>query len=332
MKARIGLMLTALAAVAVAAFLVIPSFFPVRDLVFEKGRGLPKDRSILVKTKMKASGVHKGDAFPYFVEIWYDPGQVSEIDRTGLDKAVNLKPFEIRDTKEREFDVDQRTRVYQREYEIQLIDGKVDTVYKFPTIVARYKAKDSDGLLEKTAVPEPVYVAPRLPQDIKGLELRPITEKIQDGNQAHLPWILWALGGFLALLGMIDLAWRAIPQWKESRKQKRTAEGVEVLSEAYRALCGNVAKDVEPKRLLHQMDHILRIVLTRKEKVNWLDGFNIDGVDSQIRTLVSSFFEKCQKAYRPGVVDENEKEEALSQLEKILDFYFGRREVEAWRN
>lgn len=332
MRARVFLILTALAATTVACFLVIPPFFSVRDLVLEKGRGLPKGRSILVKTKVQASEVHKGDAFPYLVEIWYDPSQVSEIDRAGLDKGVNLKPFEIRDTKEREFLLDRRTRVYQREYEIQLIDGKVDTVYKFPTIATRYKAKDSEGLLEKTVVPDPVFVAPRLPQDIKGMELRPITEKIQNGNQKHLPWILWALGGFLALLGIIDLAWLAIPQWKETRKQKKTAEGVDVLSEAYLALLANMAKGVESKPLLHQMDHILRIVLARKEKVDWIDGPNLDGLAFEIGPSVSSFFEKCHNAYRPGALEEKDMKEALSQLDKILYFYFGKREVEAWRN
>lgn len=335
MKTRVILILavlTVLAAAASAAFLLSPFFLSPHNFVFQKNKGLPEETAILVKTKVEDFGVHKGDTLPYFVEIWYNSDQVSEIDKTSLDKSVNLKPFEVRDTKEREFNLDGRTRVYQKEYEIQLIDGKVDHVYKFPTIVVRYRLKDSQGLLEKTVSPEPIFVAPRLPPDIKGVELRPIKGKIQDVNQKHLPWILWALGGFLALLGVTDLAWRAIPQWKEMAKQSRTAEGADVLSKAYRALYENIAKGIEPKPLLHQMDHILRIVLARKEKADWLDEPNLDRVSSGMRQSMISFLDKCQKAYRPEVIEQKDLEEALRQIEEILSFYFGKREVEAWRS
>ncbi len=331
MKVRVFLISAALVAVALAAFLVGSSFFSSRSLILEKGRGLPKNQSILIKTKVEGFGVQKGDAFSYVVEVWYDPNQVSEIDRTALEKSLNWKPFEIRGAKESEFQLDGRTRLYQREYELQLIDGKVDYLYKFPTLVVRYRLKGSEGFLEKTAVPEAIYVAPRLPANIKGLELKPITEKIQDGRQENLPWILWGLGGVLALLGVFDLAWRVIPTWKESRKQRRTAEGVDVLSEAYGALHRNIEKGVEAKSVLHQMDRILRIVLARKEKGDWLNGFNPDGMPSEIKESVLSFFAKSEKAYRPEDVEKKETDEALSQLQRILIFYFGKREVEAWR-
>lgn len=339
MKTRVVSILAVLAALAVVAstfFLLSPAFLSSHELALRE-KGLREDEAILVKTRVGRFGVQKGDAFPYLLEVWYNPDQVSEIDRTSLDKSVDLKPFEVRDTKEREFDLDSRTRIYRREYEIQLIDGKVDYLYEIPTIVVRYKPKNLEGLSEKTVVPEPIFVASRLPPDVTDLELgygplRPIKEKVEDVSQKRLPWILWTLGGFLAVLGAADLAWRTIPQWKGMAKQRRKVEGVDVLSEAYRSLYENIALDVEPQRLFHQMDHILRIVLARKEKTDWLEEPDLDIVSSAIRPSVISLFEECQKAYRLEVVDQKEIEEALRQLEEILSFYFGEEEVEAWRS
>ena len=335
MKARIVwilIALAALAAVASAFFLLSPSFLSPHDLAL-KEEGLREGEAILVKTRVERFGVQKGDAFPYLVEVWYNPDQVSEIDRTSLDKSVNLEPFEIRDTKETEFNLDSKTRVYRREYEIQLFDGEVDHLYEFPTIVVRYRLKDSEGLSNTTVAPEPIFVAPRLPPDVTGLELRPVKKgEIEDVSQKRLPWILWALGGFLAAMGVADLAWRVIPQWKEMAKQRRKVERVDVLSEAYRSLYENVAMAAEPKPLFHQMDHILRIVLARKEKTDWLEEPNFDKVSPGIREPVVSLFEKCQKAYRPEVVEQKQVEDALRQLEEILGFYFGEGDVEAWRS
>ncbi len=337
MKTRVVLILAvlaALAAVASAFFLLSPAFLSSHELALRE-RGLREDEAILVKTRVERFGVQKGDAFPYVVEVWYNPHQVAEIDRPSLDKSVELKPFEVRDTKEREFDLDSRTRVYRREYEIQLIDGEVDHLYEIPTIVVRYKLKSSEGLLEKTVAPEPIFVASRLPPDVTSLELgygplRPIKGKVEDVSQKRLPWILWALGGLLAALGGADLAWRAIPQWKETAK-RRKAE-VDVLSEAYRALYKNVALAAEPQHLLHQIDHILRMVLARKEKLDWLGDSDLDVVASEIRPSVLSLFEECQKAYRPDTAEQKDVEQALGQFEEILSFYFGEEEVKAWRS
>jgi hypothetical protein len=342
MKARIVWILAALATLAavVSAFLLLShSFLGSQDLAvkpFEKG--LREGEAILVKTRAERFGVQKGDAFPYLVEVWYNPDQVSEIDRTSLDKNVNLEPFEIRDIKEKAFTLDSGTRVYQREYEIQLIDGEVEHLYEFPTIVVRYSLKGSEGLLDKTVVPEPIYVAPRLPPDVTNLDLgsgpgygplRPVKGEIEDVGQNRLPWILWTLGGFLAALAVADLGLRVIPQWKEMAKQRRKTD---VLSEAYHSLVENVAMAVEPKRLLHQTDHILRLVLARKEKSDWLEEPNLDLVSSGIKEPVISLFEKCQKAYEPEVIEQEEMEEALRQLEEILRFYFGEGEMAAWRS
>jgi len=342
MKTRIILILAVLAvlvAVAAAAFLLSHSFPGPSDLavkVFEKG--LPKGEAIAVKTRAGRFGVQKGDAFPYLLEVWYNPAQVLAIDRASLDKGVNLEPFEIRDTKETEFDLNPGTRVYRREYELQLIAGQVEHLYKFPSLVVRYSLKGSEGLLDKTVVPEPVYVAPRLPADVTNLDLgagpgygplRPVKGEIEDVGQTRLPWILYALGGFLAALGVANLGWRVIPQWKEMAKQTRK---VDVLSEAYRSLCENVAMAAEPRRLLHQMDHILRVILAREEKSDWLEEPNLDLLSSGIREPVISLFAKCQKAYEPEVIEQKEMEQALKELEEILGNYFGERETAGWKN
>jgi hypothetical protein len=340
-KTRLLWILTGLAAlVAVALILFLPN---PHDLSVEKAKveQLPEGQAVLVNTRAERFGVQKGDAFLYLVEVLYNPGQVFEIDRASLDKNVNLEPFEIRDIKEIEFDLDLRTRVYQRQYEIQLISGEVEHLYEFPTIVVRYKLKDAEGFADIAVVPEPIYVVPRLPADVSNLvsnlelgygPLRPLKGEIEDVSQNRLPWILWVLGGFLAALTVADLTLRVIPQWKEKAKQTRKIEMDDILYQAYRSLHGNVAMGAKPKSLLHQMDHILRIVLAQKEKVGWLEEPNLDLVSSGIKPSVISLFEKCQKAYG-GIedIEQKEVEEALGYLEKILRFYFAE-EVDIWRS
>ena len=336
-KTRLVWILTGLAAlVTVALILFLPS---PQDLAVGRAKmeELPKGQAILVATRSERFGVQKGDAFLYLVEVLYDPDQVSEIDRASLDRNVNLEPFEIRDIKETGFDLDSRTRVYQREYEIQLISGEVEHLYEFPTIVVRYSLKDPQGFAEKAVVPEPIYVVPRLPADISDLELgygplRPLKGKIEDVSQNRLPWLLWALGGCVAALAVADLTLRVIPQRKGMLKQTRKVESGDVLYQAYRSLHGNVAMAVEPKRLLHQMDCILRLILARKEKSDWLEEPNLDLLSSGIREPVISLFEKCQKSHGPEIIEQKEVEEALKQLEEILSFYFGEGEMAAWRS
>lgn len=88
---------------------------------------------------------------------------------------------------------------------------------------------------------------------------------------------------------------------------------------------------IESKPLLHQVDHILRVVLAHKDEIDWLDGANLDRVTSDIRPTVVSLMERCQRAYTPEAVAQSDKEEAVAQLEEILNFYFGKKQVEAWR-
>jgi len=339
MKTRLVWILTGLAAlVAVAVLLILPN---PHDLAVGKVKyeTLPKGQAILVKTRAERFGVQKGDVFLYLVEVLYDPGQVSHIDRASLDKNVNLEPFEIRGVKETESDLDPTTRLYQRQYEVQLINGDVAHLYEFPTLVVRYSLKDVEGFADEAVVPEPIYVASRLPANVSNLvenlelgygPLRPLRGEIEDVSQNRLPWILWVLGGCLAAVTLADLSFRVIAHRKEKTEPTIEVDKGDVLYQAYRALHGNLAAGAEPKAVLHQMDHMLRIVLARKVRTDWLEEPDFDEVAPGIRTLVVSLFDKCQIAYRPEFVEQIEVEEALRQLEEIFEFYFAE-EVEAWK-
>jgi hypothetical protein len=300
---------------------------------------LPKGQAILVKTRAERFGVQKGDAFLYLVEVLYDPGQVSHIDRASLDRNMNLEPFEIRGVKETESDLDPRTRLYQRQYEIQLINGDVTHLYEFPTLVVRYSLKDVEGFADEAVVPEPVYVASRLPANVSNLvdnlelgygPLRPLRGEIEDVSQNRLPWILWALGGCLAAVTLADLSMRVIPQRRQKTRPAMKIDEGDVLYQAYRSLHGNVAAHAEPKPLLHQIDHVLRILMARKEKADWLEELDFDEVSPGVRAAVTSLFERCQKAYGLEAVEQTEVEEALIDLEEVLEFYLPE-EVEAWK-
>jgi hypothetical protein len=339
-KTRLVWILTGLAALVTVTLIL---FLPNQDDLSvgqAKVEQLPEGQTILSNAWPELQSVQMGDAFLYIIEVLYNPDQISEIDRDSLDNNVNLEPFEIRDTKETEFNLDSGARIYQRQYEIQLINGEIEYLYEFPTIVVRYKLKGVDGFAETSVVPESIYVAPRLPDDVSNLvsnielgydPLRPLEGEVEDTGQNRWIWILWALGGFLAVLTVADLSWRVIPQWKEKLRQAREMEMGDVLHQAYRSLSANVAAGAEPKSLLHQMDHILRVVLAQEEKFGWLEEPNLDLVSSEIRPSVVSLFEKCRKAYGTEDIKQEEVEEALGQLREILEFYFAE-EAEAWKS
>lgn len=323
--------------VVVVMVLLLPSSSadaPRRPL-FNKGQGLAQGEAILAKTWAGELGVHKGDVFAYFVEIWYDPAVVTEIDKASLDKEVNLNPFEIRDIQENSFRLEPRTRVYQRAYEIQLVSGEADHLYEFPTALIRYGLKGSTGLSNTSVTPEPVFVSSRVPPEIPDLQfgygpLRPIAGKIS-GAISRLPWILWALGGCLAVLGAADLTRRALSGWSNSKGQRNSVGEGGLVGEAYRSLSENTATGSEPKLLLHQMDRILRLVLAQKEQMSWLEELDGDQVSPGIQELVVALLETCRKAYGPDALQPNDVENARQQLDQILRFYFGALEVETWR-
>ncbi|MFC1875497.1 hypothetical protein ACFLY3_05070 [Chloroflexota bacterium] len=339
-KTRLVWILTGLAAlVTVVLILFLPN---PHDLSVGKAKveQLPQGQAILGNAWPELQSVQEGDAFLYIIEVLYNTSQVSEIDSDSLDNNVNLEPFEIRNTEETEFNLDTGVRVYQRQYEIQLISGEVEHLYEFPTIAVRYKLKYADGFADTAVVPESVFVAPRFPDDISSIisnlelgydPLWPLKGEIEDAKQNRLPWIFWSLGGLLAVLAVSDLLLRVIPQWKEQDQQEEKGKMVGILGQAYRSLKENIATDVQPESLLHQMDHILRMILSQKVKTSWLEEPNLDLVSDGIKPLVISLFEKCQRAYGTEDIKQEEVEEALRQIEEILEFYFAE-EMGAWKS
>jgi hypothetical protein len=329
-KTRLPLILASLAALVAAALWAAPSLLSLRQVTFGKEKGIAEGKAIAIRMKVNGFGVHKGDAIPYSVEVRYNAELVSGLDKSSLDKSINFKPFEVRNVTDREIEIPPWTRIYLREYQLQLVDGKVNNLYSFPSIVVRYKLKESGAFEEKAVTPDPIFIASRLPADASGLDLKPIQASIEDADRNHLHKILIALGVILALIAVADLAWRTMPQWREGARERRRMEGVDVLSEAYRTLHNTSAQKAEPRPLFHQIEHILRIVLARKENAGWLDEPDLDRIAPGIRKEFASLFSKCQSldGNRPG--EKKDVQEALGQLDKILKFYWGEGEVRAW--
>jgi hypothetical protein len=331
-----------LAGVVAVALILLIAFWPnAEDLSVGKAKveQLPEGQVILCNAWPEAKSVQKGDAFMYTIQVLYDTSEISGVDRDSLDSAVNLEPFEVRNTYETEFNVASGARVYQRQYEIQLITGEATKTYEFPSVVIRYKLKGSEGYAETNVVPESVYVAPRIPaSDVNSIAaeikagnslFRPLDGTVEDANQNRLPWILVVLGCVLAAVMAADVTLRVIPQWREKARQAKMTEMSEILHQAYRSLLNNVAAGASPKAILHQIDHIVRLVLAPKEKIGWLEEPAIDTVPEEIRPSVVSLFEKSQRA-ESADVKQAEVEEALKQLEDVFGFYYAG-EAEAWK-
>ncbi len=335
---RIIALLTMLTAVAWVALWINRALPGSEDLAVKEPKGLARGETISVKTRAGRFGVQLGDVFTYQVQVWYNPLQVPSIDRTSLDKGMNVDPFEIRGMKEIEYDYDATTRVYQRDYELQLLTGQVGQFFKLPSLVVRYNLKGSEGLLDKTVTPEPVYIASRLPADIASLDLgsgegygplRPVKSDIQDLGQNRLPWIFYGIGGLFAVLGIVDLSFRVVPRWRELAQQKSQGDA---LSQAYRSLGDNLTGGADPRQILHQTDHLLRVLLYRHNHADWLAEVDLDELPEEIRENVRSLLEHCQKAYEPGTVEPHEAEQAVRQLDGILDALLGPGVRAAWRN
>ncbi len=302
---------------------------------------LPEGQVILCNAWPEVKSVQKGDAFLYTIQALYDTDQIYGIDRDSLDSAVNLQPFEIRATIETEFSVGSGARVYQRQYELQFIVGQTTQFYSFPSIVVRYQLHDGNGFAETSVVPESVYVASRIPaSDVNSIAaeikagnsvFQPTKGTIENLGQNRLPWILLVLGCMLAAVIVADFTMRVIPQWKEKVKQDRDKQMSKVVRQAYHSLLDNIDSGAEPKSLLHQIDFILRLVLSPKEKIGWLEEPNLDLVPEEAKTLVISLFEKSQLAYSPEDIKPEVVEESLKLLEEIFEcYYIGEREE--WRN
>jgi len=300
-------------------------FFWPSNLTSGYIKGLPKDKAIEIRTMADDFGMQRGDTFSYFIEVLYNSDLVEDIDKESLNRLINLEPFEIRDMREREFYLETNNRVYQREYQLQLINGQVDHFYELPTIIVRYRNKGSADFAEESLKPYPIFIASRLPSDLSNLSVRPIKGKLA-GNNNHLriSWIFLCLGGILLLAGLAKYSER-MAQWAEEDNRERETEGYNLFLEAYRSLKNNIKRDVEPQYMFHQIDHILRALLARKEKIGWLEDPNLQALPSEIKERVISLLEICNKAYhRASTIEQKEVDEARRQLEVILDFYYKR--------
>lgn len=327
-----GGLLLALAAIVLIAVLLGPSLPPRAWAV-----GVPQWKSqepISVTTRTDRRTVLKGDAFSYSVEVWYDTDAVADIDRASLGKAINLAPFEVRNIEEKEFSPGPKLRLYRREYELQMIQGKVGRMYEFPSIVVRYRPQGSAGLLSVAATPQPVFVASRFPADTGelDLELNPIAPAVVDLGQGRVPWLLWALGALLASTATADLVRRVVPQRKGCRNPRDTKSEGGLLADGYRSLLARIASGVEPQRVLYQVDHLLRAVLASKDQLDWLEDPSAATLSPEVKDVAVQLFERCEKACRPESITQEEVQQALGELEAILRYFCGEREVEAWQS
>ncbi len=300
---------------------------------------LPKGQIILATAGSELKSVQKGDAFVFCIEVLYDTSQVSNIDTESLDYNVKLSPFDIRNITETEFKIDAKTSFYKRDYEIQFITGDVEKYYEFPTIIVRYKLKDIDGYAETSVVPDAVYLAPRLPDSatayiINNIQqghnpLNPLSDKIENSSNNYLSWVLWAIGGLLAVATVVAIIdWIAIDKNRRQVIEKTGLE--ETIAESYNNLLKNIEVGVKPIALFHQIDNIVRLVLIEKENLGWLEDIKVDIINSHIESSVNSLLEKVQQVYITEDINPQEFNGVIKQVHEILQFYFGV-EVESWQ-
>lgn len=332
-RVLIGLLAALAILLALAAGVLWLTGSPVwpHPLSLAPAQGLPKDAVIEVQARPERPQVHQGDVFSYVVEVWYNPARVAEIDLPSLDRGLDLKPFEIRGTGERQFGLNAGTRVLRREYRLQLVDGKVNALLEFPALAVRYRLQNSEGLSERVVVPEPIFVAPRLPADSSKIELRPPTGRLEDPSRRYLPWLLGALAIVVGGMGAADLAWRAIPQWRAARQRGHRLGDADVLVQAYRSLCTAVAAGAEPGRLLYQIEQILRLVLAREQPGVWLADLDPAQAKPEARAAVAALLITLQTR-RSADGAERLAEVALTQLDEVLSICFGEEEVKVWRS
>jgi hypothetical protein len=261
---------------------------------------------------------------------------VTAIDKDNLEKSINLNPFEIKQVTEQDVRLDANTRLYRREYTLQLVTGNAGQVYEFADMLVRYEAKGENGLLSTPVSVEPVYVASRLTAEVRDLvfgygPLRPVAAKIKAPG-GWVPWACWSLGLLLAVAGVYLRSRKpALPSTATKTGRRTTGQGG-VVFESYRALLENRAKAVEPRGLLHQMDHILRVLLLQREKIDLLAGVDPARLPAEVQEPAAGLLDICQRAYNAKIVETRDVEEALAKLDQALEFYYGHEELAAWRD
>lgn len=299
-----------LGAVSLIGYLAFLSIFSPK-LILENKEGLGEQELISVRAWPQGSAFHLGDSISYFVEIKYNPKKVQEIDKSSIDKTLALAPFVIRDAKAREFTTDSYTKVYLKEYRIQLVRGETSKLYSFPEASVGYRI--NTNWFEKKITPDPVPMGSRFPSDVTGIGLKPIKKgEVANETSGYFTWVLVAGGILCGVWGLSEIFKKARNRKKELKNREKGLEGIEDIFKAYEGL---LLKKEEPKTTLHQVYQILRELLFRKKSA------------SEIQDLTLSLAALCQKAYDRGPLGPKELDEALGMLGKIFDFYIKKEEA-----
>lgn len=309
---RITLVALLLTTIFFTAYLGSSAFsFP--NLILDKQWGLSERDYIKATSWPEGDAFHLGDSISYFIEIKYNPQTVKEFDKNDLDK-INLKPFKIREQKEKEFKIDSNTIIFLKEYKIQLLDGARNTPYRFPAVTVRYKPKDADWLNYQIIL-QPIFIGSRITSDTAGLKLRPIEGKVVNLSRQNIPWLLTGVGIFCMIWGALEIFLKIRKRQKTNKDRKVELREINDIFEAYRSLA--LKKNIQPKIILHQAHQILLWLLDKRKESD----------HSPIQLEINDLLLLCQKAYNQEVVGLDEVSEALKELEKIFDFFIKRGEV-----
>lgn len=314
---RIVFMVLIAAAILFAVYYGITAFF-YPDLVPEKENELRQDSVIEIRTWPAGNVFLLGDSFSYFVEVKYNPLAVREIDKSSLEKTVILEPFEIRNQKEKETGTDSGTKIYTREYEIQLLRGYPARLYVFPEASLRYKPVNEDWT-ERKIILQSIPVGSRFPVDIQGIELKSIDGVLDNKSRRYFPFFVIGLGILCGAWVMAEVSREIVKSKKASDDFQRKFRVIEDIFRAYQNLAG---RKEEPKAILHQAHQILRVLLERKAGRE---------IPSKIRESVARFSSIANKAYSREILLKTELDEALQELRKIFDFYVRKGEGQ-WKN
>ena len=321
--ARVCFYFAVFIAMGFLAFSVASSFLSP-NLILEKEQSATDWLPFAVRTEVESFGVHLGDIIVYKVKVFYQPDK-AEINKKSLAESVIFEPFEIRGIKEKEFNLtpDGSKRLYEREYEIQLVDGKTNFLYSFPIIEVDFNEKSSGGSFKEKITPEPVFIVPWVPPGAINLELRPIKGTVKNIDYQRVLWILWGLGG-LFLFSAIAKIIRRARETKETRNAaKKRMEGIEDVLDLYRTLEIQLQTE-DPRVFFHRIYQILRMVLDKQEGINLSDKSELAGIPEEKRELIMELSTRCRAAYGPDPVWQEDAQKAMDELKSILSLYLGK--------
>lgn len=314
MKKKIAFAFGILAAISIIFLSAISAFFlPI--VVEEEKEELVGWKKIAVKTEVEKGLIGIGDVITYKIKVLYDPNRI-EIDKR---LNINFEPFQIREIKEKDYKLDEEIKIYLQEYKLQLITGERNKFYSFPEIVVRYKYKDFMEWYEEKITPQSIYISARIPQDTSNLTLRPLKGKLINIGYQYFVWILFLLGGMSLILGIFLVVKKARQQRKEAKEFRKKRETLKDIFDAYQSLVQK-AESEDPRFLFHHIYQLLRLLLQREEKIDWLKP-NLEKISPEIKLTIFGLIKKCQKASGPEPIDSKEIKDVLELLQEILNFY-----------